>query len=679
MATLAALVSLVVVLVVGDGEEPTDEQLPPPAKPTTQLRNWSPVVLPGAGVFIDLASGPNGAVAVTAAGTDWAALRRSSHVWASDSALTSWTWVDVEGGPTAAITSVVWHGDTIIAAGYLHDDEVEPALWNGTAETGLRLVDTSLPAIERLRLVRQLDGVLAVIGVDAAGSEGSDRLLIGSPDEWTDLTPPGAVEISEIVSTGEEWIAVGMSQSRRPGIWHSRDRGVSWMEQSLTVDLPATISDVTVAGAEVYAIARISPMTSPRSQLLRRAGDSWEALGDARTIGISWLASVQGRLFGGTGPPSRGDSSRPHLWEHQGEGRWTTVTMQLPGGHDFFPVTFAAATDHVVAGTVFGQPALWLGEIDGAPQLTGPLAPTDPRLWERIATLPPETIDAKVLAHGRIAATAWSPDVAGLAILLLGEDGTTWNPLPLPPDFQYVRVLSVDDRLVIVGVTDATVVIGRVEGDEYVELAEVEGTQLEAIDVHDGNAIVYVRLAGTTTRTEVPILSDGPPRTAPLDWRPVFIQTFGNGVVAGGGSDTGNWPGDTLQVSTDAGATWTELEVSPTSVVAFGPELVVTTGLEPMRTYLVTLDPLRLDPVDLPPELIDTSGRPMSAFAGGLATYDPSGVIHLLEDLDAMVTTLELSPATGFDGVFLFPASDDGHLMALESGEWVLYRWTGDR
>lgn len=685
---LVAVAAAAIATTDDDDQALLDEQVPAPNDPTLSIQQWDLTIFPGAGVFVDLATGPTGTVALTAAGTDWANIRRPSHVWASDAELTTWSWVDVERSAEATITSVTLQGETIVAAGYLHADGFTPALWAGAPETGIRIIDEALPAVERLSLVRNLGGQLVVVGVPTqpSGLEGSARLLVGAPGDWTDITPQTAVDINEVISTGDKWIAVGQSESQRPGIWHSEDQGASWTERPPTVEAPATISDITIAGNQILAVARLNPLTSPTSQLLRLVGDSWRPAGEPRTLGLAWISPVGEALIGGPDPVGgRGPHVR-YLWQHEGDGRWAPVSMrrttredEFPTTEQVFPTTFATASDQLVAGSAIGQPAIWTAAGGGSPTIHTPADSERIQLWERVAVLPPDTHHATVLSDGTLVAMTWGPDVDGGSqpSVAISEDGTDWTTLPLPSDLRYVSVHLAGEELVFVGPTDFTVVVGLIDENEFVGLAEIDGTQLEAVDIDGDRAIIYVRVANTTSRTEIPLQPGGPVTTTDLNWDPLFILAFDDGVVVGGESETFNWPADALQVSTDAGETWTQLAVVPQSVHSFGPDLLVVSYGQPAETYLLRVDPIGLDPIELLDVLFDPSGRPVAGWAGGLAAYDPSGRIHVLQELGGPVATLEVSPATGFDGVFVFPAGEQGHIVAMEMGERVLYRWTG--
>lgn len=673
-----AAVTAVAVAVTRDDQPPTEEQVPAPVDPTLPMQQWDLVIFPGAGVFVDLAVGPSGAVAVTAAGTDWMAPNSPSHVWASDAEFDSWNWVDVEESPNAAITSVVIRGETIMAAGRLHTGNPTPALWSGTPDTGLSIIDEPFPAPGRLDLIRDLDGLLVVVGAPFDPSLGPTNSIVlrGSPGEWTDITPKGSTEINEVFSTRSEWIAAGTAESRRPAIWHSPDQGDNWSERPVMIDAPATVTDVTQVGDEIFAIARLNPTTSPASLLLRFLNDSWHPVGEPRTLSIEWISPVRGELIGGPGPASRGGPDAPYLWRHQGDGRWAMVLMQRSRGEDQFPTTFTAASDQIVAGTVIGQPALWMPANDTTPTIQTPVSS---RQWERVAILPPDSIHATVLSDGRIVATVWPPgsiEEDGMQILI-SEDGVDWQSLPLPAGLLYGGVQPVGDWLVLVGATESVVVAGLMDESGFVELAEVDGRQLVAVDTEDDRVIVYVRVADSTSRVEIPIDPTGAIKTKALPWDPIFIHAFDDGLVVGGESETMVWPGQNLQVSTDAGVTWTKLDVEPWSVYPFGSDVIVSG--EPRQTmYRLTLDPITLDPIDLPPEMLAVrDGWGLAGWAGGLAAFDPAGRILLLPELGAEVVTLELSPATGFDGIFVFGTGNGRDVMAMEQGERVLYRWTG--
>lgn len=79
----------------------------------------------------------------------------------------------------------------------------------------------------------------------------------------------------------------------------------------------------------------------------------------------------------------------------------------------------------------------------------------------------------------------------------------------------------------------------------------------------------------------------------------------------------------------------------------------------------------RIGPVRLKHAISDTSG----AGDKGKSSCKPDTFEYLVA-IDAARVMLELSPRTGFNGVFAFPAAG-GHLMTREGEDWALYRWTG--
>lgn len=660
-----------------DDQPSVAEQIPAPVDPTVGMEQWELTVFPGAGVFIDLATGPAGAVAVTAAGVDWAASDRSSHVWSSDAEFDRWSWVDVERSPDAAISSVALRGDIIFAAGTRHPD-LTPTLWSGTAETGLDIVDEPIASPGHLHLIRDLDDQLVVVGepFDRSLSPTAPIVLRGSPSAWTEITPEGAVEVHEVIATESEWILAGMGERRRPAIWHSQDRGTTWTERPVMAEAPAIVTDVIQVGSEAFAVARLDPTTAPTSLLLRSEDDSWQPVGEPRTLTIHWLASIGDELIGGPGPVSRGAPHAPYLWRHAGDGRWTTVAMRQPDGQRESPTTFAAASDGLVVGTVTGQPAVWMPSPDSAPTIS---TPDGPQQWERVAVMPPGSIHGNVLPDGRTVAAIWPQGrlEAGAIQLLISDNGMDWRNLALPPDLSYGAIHLVGDELVLVGVNTFSTVVGTVDENEFVELAEVDGNQLVAVDTEDDEVILYVRVADSTSRVVIPIDPTGEVATEVLNWNPMFIHGFDDGLVVGGdGTENMVWPAAALQVSTDAGESWTELEVEPWTIYQFGPDVIVSG--EPAQTpYRLSLDPLGLEPLELPAEMTAIQdGWGLTGWAGGLAALDPTGRILFLPELGAEVVTIEMSPATGFDGILMFP-SHGNHIVAAERGERVVYRWTG--
>lgn len=677
IVTLVA-VTAIAITTTREDQPSVEEQVPAPVAPTVGMEQWELTVFPGAGVFIDLATGPSGAVAVTAAGTDWAARDRSSHVWSSDAESNRWRWVDIEGSPDAAISSVALRGDIIFAAGTLHADDITPTLWSGTHDAGLEIIDEPIPAPGYLHLIRDLDDQLVLVGepFDPTLAPTDPIVLRGSPGAWTEITPEGAVEVHEVTATGSEWILVGMAEERRPAIWHSLDQGTTWTERPVMAELPATVTDVAQVGSEVFAMVSLNPATAPSSLLLRLEADSWQPMGEPATFTVHWLATIGGDLIAGPGPVSRGAPPVPYLWKHEGDGRWTTVAMRQPDGQLDSSTSFAAASDGLVVGTASGQPALWMPSGDDSPTIS---APEGRKEWERVAVMPPRSIHGNVLPDGRMVAAIWPQGLleAGEIQLLISDDGTDWRNLALPPDLEYGAVHLVGDQLVLVGTTDLSIVVGTVDEDEFVELAEVDGSQMVAVDTEDEELILYVRVADTTSRVVIPIDPDREVLTEALDWNPSFIHGFDDGLVVGGASETGVWPAESLQVSTDAGASWTELDGEPWAIFQFGSDVVVST--EPAQTpHLLSLDPLGLEPLEIPDEMAAVQdGWGLTGWAGGLAALDPTGRILLLPELGAELVEIELSPATGFDGILMFP-SHGNHIVAAEGGERVVYRWIGE-
>lgn len=685
-------------------DEPTSQELVAVQGPSRTLDEWELTRFPGAGRFVDVASGSQGAVAAahgtagplwmtsstTPDGVDRSTPVPRSTIWAFDPDSAAWRWMELEEGTRSAVSSVALDGETVLAAGTVHEDEVlTAALWSGPIEGSLAIVDRPFAEAGALDIVRVLDGRIVLVGrlTEEIGRgtspipPGTSRVLTGTPGDWTDITPPGDdVVISEIISTGEEWIAVG-GREGEPAVWHSLDRGVEWDERRPVVEGTAFVTDVTMLGSDVFAMLRLTDPITTRTQLIRHMGSSWTPAGEPRTQDVRWIAPLGAELIGGSGPGPAGPRDS-YLWQYLTGGRWSVVEMAGDDSpHLGLPTLFTAATDEFLVGTVAGQPALWHPPGDSSQTVIAPQPSEEDRLWERVAVLPGENpmpfVSNDVMIVMDWPTVVTDPSEAPTPQVYTSVDGARWDSLELPANVSFATLEAIDAGMALVGHTPSGVVAGILKDAGFETLGEFEG-RLERFDADDDSLILFVRLDGAITRFEVPLDPNAEITETPLSWNATQLQVLDNGAIIGFESDNFQWPPEGLRVSTDGGKTWTAVDVEPWAVFSVGTEAVLLTGPSSPATYRLTFDPVELEPVTLPPELgIDTSHEVAPfGWAGGLATHDAAGRIHWLDRLGGVPVTLDLSPITGFQGVFMFP-SDGRHVAALENGEWVLYRWTG--
>jgi hypothetical protein len=652
------------------------QEVPPAREPARPMQEWELMYFPGAGTFVDVIDHPEVTVALARAGTEVGPAPVGSAVWGLDADDSTWHALELEAADRAVVASVEMVGDEVLIAGSVGEESPAPALWAGPAGGPFRIIDEPFQA-GHLHAIRRLDTETVLLGgpIERRGgistSLGPPVVLVGEPGNWTDITPPDAEFVTEVISWDTEWIAVG----GRDGLamaWHSIDRGRTWAERPPAIERESVLTDVAVVGAEVYAIAVITDTAGRPSQLFRYLG-SWSPAGEPRPQQIGWIAEIDGELVGSAG---FGDDRRvPQMWQHDTGGRWSAVRMTLPAppeqvGHPMF----TAADRETVVGSVSGQPAMWRSGATAETVMAPTPAEAD-RLWERVATLPADGPFVTFVGD-EIVVVAFGAQSPTTPNFLLSRDGLEWEGRELPAGLNFAAIRDVGGHRLVVGIQASSVGVGRLDDDGFEVMAELEG-QLMALDTSDDSIIVYLRLVDATTRYEIPVDPNASITETPVSGRPVAMWTFGDGVVVRGESDTFAWPPRAMSVSLDGGVDWTRVDIAPWAVFRIGNEIVIFTGDTPARTFRLHLDPIALEEITLPPRFASsaTVGFPMFEWADGLVIRQP-GTFEYLAAIDTDPVVLELSPRTGFNGVFANPAAD-GHVVTQEGEDWVLYRWTG--
>jgi hypothetical protein len=671
-----------------DPEGSTGQDVPPAGDPARPMHEWELIYFPGAGTFVDVMDHPDATVALARTGANPTPASVGSAVWSFDAAGSTWHAVELEAADRAAVSSVTMVGSEILIAGSLGQASPAPALWAGPVGGPFRIIDQPFSPTGHLHAIRRLDTETVLLGGPIERRDGLSLplgppvVLVGEPGDWTDITPPAAEIVSDIMSLDGEWIAVG----RRAGLamaWHSMDRGSSWSERPPPIEGRSVLTDVAVFGAEAYAVALITD-AGPPTQLLFRYIGSWSPAGEPRRRSISWIADIGGELVGSA--QFGHDAGAPRLWQHGDGGRWSVVRMTLPAAPERVGHTlFTAADGETVVGSVSGQPAVWRSGASGETVLTPTPAQAD-RLWERVATLPADS-QFVTFAGDDIVVVASGPQSPTTSSLLVSRDGLEWKERELPTGLSlaviggptglnFAEIQEVSGHNVVVGIRTSTVVVGRFEADGFEVIAEFEG-RLMALDSSDDSIIVYIRLLDATTRYEIPIGRDWPITETPVSGKPVAIWPLGGGVVVRGESGTFVWPPNGMSVSLDGGIDWTPVDVEPWAVFRIGGEIIVFTGETPARTFRLEVDPVGLEQITLPTRFTSSGfhGLPMFEWADGLVIRE-EGTFEYLAAIDAEPVMLELSPRTGFHGVFATPA-EDGHVVTQEGEDRALYRWTG--
>jgi hypothetical protein len=674
-AVAALLVLIAVVVAVGaflasedsSSDDPDTSQEGPVAEaPVRPMSGWELMYFPGAGAFVDVMEHPDATVALARTGTELAIAAVGSAVWSLDADNATWYAVELEGADRAAVYSVAMVGGDVLIAGSVGEESPTPTLWAGPAGGPFRIIDQPFSQTGFLYAIRHLDTHIVLIGGLSPLSPPS-FVLVGEPGNWRNITPPDADVVFEIISYEGEWIAVG-DRDEEAMAWHSMDRGSTWSEHPPAIDGKAGLTDVTVVGGDVYAAAFI--FDGPRAQLFRYSG-SWAAVGEPRPGAIGWIADIEGELVGDamfSGLP-------PQLWRHDTAGRWSAVRMGLPAAPEQSrPARFMAVDGGTVVGMMFGQPAMWRSGASGATVLATP-AEAD-RLWERGATLPVDGPFVAFAGDEIIVVSSGGLQSQTTPSLLVSRDGHEWEERELPTGLNVTAIREVGGHNVVVGVRAASnVVIGRFDGDAFGVMAEFKGALLD-LDSSEHSIILYIRHATVTTRYEIPIEPEGLITETPVAGRPVAIWPLGEGVVVRGESETFAWPPIGMSVSLDGGIDWTPVDVKPLRVFQVGTEIVVFTVDTPARTFRLEVDPIGLEEISLPPRFATAAvAGSMFEWADGLVIREPD-TFEYLAAIDADPVMLELSPRTGFNGMFAAPAAG-GHVVIREGEDWVLYRWTG--
>jgi len=659
-----------------DPEGSTGQDVPPAGDPARPMHEWELIYFPGAGTFVDVVDHPDATVALARTGTNLTVASVGSAVWSFDAAESTWHAVELEEADRATASSVEMVGSEILIAGSVGETSPTPALWAGPVGGPFRIIDQPFSPTGHLHAIRRLDTETVLLGRPIERRDGLSLplgpavVLVGEPGNWTDITPPDAEFVNEIISHDGAWIAVG-GRDGRAMAWHSMDRGRTWAERPPALEREAVLTGVAVFGAEAYAVALIYDAGPPAAQLFRYIG-SWSPAGEPpRRRGISWIADIGGELVGSA--QFGHDAGESQLWQHGTGGRWSAVRMVLPAAPERVGHTlFTAADGETVVGSVSGQPAMWRSGTS----VETVLAPTPAdRLWERVATLPADG-PFVMFAGDEIVVVDSGLQSPTTPSLLISRDGLEWEDRELPTGLNFAAIREVGGHSIVVGIQASTVAVGRFDGDVFGVMAEFEG-RLIALDTSDDSIIVFIRLLDATTRYEIPIEPDGPITETPVSGRPVAIWPLGEGVVVRGESDTFVWPPRGMSVSLDGGMDWTPLvDIEPWAVFRVGDEIVVFTGDMPASTFRLEVDPIGLDEITIPDRFASsaTVGLPMFEWADGLVIREP-GTFEYLAAIDAEPVMLELSPRTGFNGVFAVPAAG-GHVVTQEGEDWVLYRWT---
>ncbi|HSJ27148.1 MAG TPA: hypothetical protein VLB67_02990 [Acidimicrobiia bacterium] len=678
MIVIGLLVGLTAVsALLSEDDVPITAEMSPAPVPSRPLSEWAVTHFPGEGSFVDVAVGDTGSVAIAHIGAAWSSGAGAPMVWAHDGS--EWRTLELEDSARARPVSVAFDGELVVVVGTVGDESPTATVWSGPLGGPLGIVDRPFASPGRLEVVRVLDGRLVIVGRLTStpfDPTHTSRVLTGRPGDWTDITPPGSgVVVNEVMTTGQEWVAVGGS-GNRAAIWHSSDGGAAWSEVRPETDPGTMMTDVAAVGPDIYAIAR---QVDNDSRLLRHREGVWLPVGEPGSRAISWIGTVGGELVGGQVAAHRDRPHLPYLWRLLPTDRWAIVSMQNPehatGG---WTTVFAAAADDLLVGSSLGQPAIW--HPSSVTTVTMPDVPDGIRQWELVATLPwPNTYvwveDDVLLAKGLSDDAERQPSPTAF----VSEDGSTWEALPLPDDWTFSGMRRVAGKTVVVGSDQWDVAVGVLEDDGFRTLAAAPG-RLSGFDAHDDEVILYVRLASTTTRFTVPLNPELPVTETVLSWNPVNVMPLGDGLVLAAESVGDDWPPGALRVSVDGGRRWTAIDIRPWHVLRLGDEVVIVTGDPPQTSYRLVLDDdVGVEPVTLPDEFLGLGNSHLFQYlfdwAGGVATREVDAGLLWLPSLRADPVTIDVSPATGFNGAFLWPT--DGYVVASEGGEPVLYRWLG--
>ncbi|MDX1447530.1 MAG: hypothetical protein R3246_00570 [Acidimicrobiia bacterium] len=539
-----------------------------------------------------------------------------------------------------------------------------PTLWAGLAGGEFSTIEHPFPGPGRIDRIEVIGGDLYLVGQASApftdtGRDGVarfGRLLVGRPNEWTDITPPGAsVLVADIAGFDDGLVAVGGDDGGAV-LWWTTDPSSEWS----TIRLGAGLAtDVVAYPASVVVSARATRSDGVVvSRLLAGASpDALDPVGFPVEVPIDGLVPVDGGVLGGSPAEARGSG----LWLHREATGWEPVPLgrSLPGAR----VAYAGASPGVltVVGSSAGQPAIWTGsDLPSRVNLE-----SGSRQWQFVSLLPtvPRTVsDASPTVVSTGTYLYAFTDSLDVRTLWVSSASGPWRAFETVDGFGFVGATEHPGGAVVFGDTGYQSVVYEFSGTSAPEVHVLPGLAVRHAARGDGGLTVLGVEEGTPVRLRLE--DDGAAARQDLGSLPARI-TVADGVLIGASFGE---PG--IAVSHDDGVSWRTV-----------PHVFLPEGMpgRPVLVISTTGEVLALDPHTM--ELTSTghgleSNRVVNWGSGLVVERGLSPIV--VADPEEGTSSLDLGVSEGMRGVFVRVVAGPGrYVLVTERGTPALYRWLG--